>query len=109
FVLKDHSRLRIERTEWFVHEDDVRTVDQGSSDRSSLLHTAGKLVGIMALETRQPHHVDILTDSLFLLPHRYPTHLQRVTYILLESHPRKQFCVLRHVAGSRVDAVDGLA
>ena len=43
------ARQRIERAEWFVHQDQLWIVDEGARDRRALLHAAGQLLRIFVL------------------------------------------------------------
>ena len=45
------ARHRIERGEWFVHQQHRGIVDQRATDRHALLHSAGKFARIALLET----------------------------------------------------------
>src|SRR5438132_1198557 len=52
--LKRQSRHRVDRREWFVHQDDLGVGRPRPRDRYALAHAAGKLVRIALLESRQP-------------------------------------------------------
>src|SRR5688572_12950680 len=52
-VLEVAARLRVDRRERLVHEQDLRLVGERPGDRHALLHAAGQLPGIAVDEARQ--------------------------------------------------------
>ncbi len=57
-VLQDDARLRVERGERLVHQQDLGLVRHEPRERDALPHAAGKLVRILALGARQADEVD---------------------------------------------------
>ena len=54
-LLQDLARLRVERRERFVHQQNGWVHDERAHEAYALLHAPGQLVRIMALEAREPH------------------------------------------------------
>jgi hypothetical protein len=52
------ARHRVKRSEGFIHEQQLRVHDQRAAKGDSLLHAAGKLMGIHFLETFQAHQLE---------------------------------------------------
>ena len=55
------AELEIERTEWFVQEQDGRSLGQGARQRDALLLPAGHLGWHAPTEPTEPDEVQILT------------------------------------------------
>ena len=57
-LLHHQPRLRVERAERLVHQEQLRLADPRAGERDSLLHAARELVRVMlfeACEAHQPH------------------------------------------------------
>src|SRR4029077_3234909 len=57
--LHDLPRLRVQRGEGLIHEQNLRVDDQRARKVNALLHSSGKLVGIVMLESRKSDESDI--------------------------------------------------
>src|SRR5688572_24752449 len=57
--LHELSRLRVERGEWLVHEEDRRIDGEGSREVRALLHATGELIRVAILEPGQPDKLDV--------------------------------------------------
>ena len=104
--------LRVERTERFVHKQDIGVDGKRTRDRDPLLHAARKLRGEGVLETGEMHQVDIfLGDPQALVPGEALL-LKPVEDVVADGLPGEQRKVLEHDAPVRpgpgnVLAVDG--
>lgn len=54
FFLEQHSRVRVERAEGFVHKKHFWIVCEGPRDRRTLTHTAGEFVWLSVGEFSKP-------------------------------------------------------
>ena len=63
-LLHQLARLRVERGERLVHQQDFRVHHQRAGEIDALLHAAGELVGIVVLEALEPDHGDEMLGAL---------------------------------------------
>ena len=63
FLLQDLARLRVERSERLVHQQDRRVHHERAHEADALLHAPGQLVRIMALKAGESHQIEIVRDS----------------------------------------------
>src|SRR6476469_4229019 len=62
FDVQPFARHLVERAERLVHEEESRVERQGSRDRDPLLHPAGELPGVVALEASELDELEHLLD-----------------------------------------------
>ena len=62
-VLEVAARLRVDRRERLVHQQDRRLVGERARDRDALLHAAGELPRVVVDEPRQPDRLERLLDE----------------------------------------------
>src|SRR5262249_58540595 len=74
FLLELLARLRVDRAERLVHEQDVRLLRQRACDADALLHAAGDLMREKFLEAVEGHAPEVLARDRFALPPRAPPH-----------------------------------
>ena len=65
--LHQAARLRVERAERLVHQQDVRIEGERARDRGALLHAAGELRGIAVLEAGEADQLDEVLRALLAL------------------------------------------
>src|SRR5579884_1009922 len=107
--LHEPARLRIERAEGFVHQQDRRIEGERARNRGALLHAAGKLRGIAVLEALQADELDEVLRALLALRLRHPLPLETVENVAAHRLPRKQGEVLEDDAAIGAGARDFLA
>src|SRR6266568_557856 len=85
-----HPRLRIQRAERLVKEQDLRFVGQRARNRDALLLSSRELPGIFLAMFVQPHQLEqtIYCFSSFLS--RAPANLQTKGNVFLHGHARKK-------------------
>src|SRR5438552_4383620 len=66
-VLHERAGLHVERTERLVHQEETRLVDERLRERRALAHAAGKLMGVVPLETREADPSDPIACALIRL------------------------------------------
>ena len=93
------ARLRVERAERLVHEDEDRLAHQRARDTDALLHAAGELVRIVVREIAEPDELDEMPRDLVPLLDRDAVELQRELDVADHRAPRQQAEVLEHHAG----------
>ena len=59
-LLQDFARLRVERGERLVHQQDRRIDGERAHQADALLHAAGELIGIVLLEAGEPDQIEIV-------------------------------------------------
>ena len=59
-LLQDFAGLRVERRERLVHQQDRRVHGERAHQAHALLHAAGELIGIVALEAGEPDQLEIM-------------------------------------------------
>ena len=59
-LLQDFARLRVERGERLVHQQDRRIHRERAHQADALLHAAGELIGIVLLEAGEPDELEIV-------------------------------------------------
>ena len=107
--LHQAARLRIERAERLVHQQDFRIEGERARERGALLHAAGELRGIAVLETLQPDQIDERLRALLALRARQPLPLEAVENVGAHRLPREQREMLEHDAAVGPGPGDRLA
>ena len=102
-ILEDNPRLRVQRPERFIHQDDIRLVNQGSHQRAPFAHSSGEFVGIMVLEAAQTDLGNILRCLLVSLVGRHAAELQRHLDVITQRAPGQEIVVLGHISDIGVD------
>jgi hypothetical protein len=90
------ARLRVERAERLVHQQDARAVRERARDRDALLHPARQLVRIHVGEAREPDQIEPLQRLALGLAAAAAVHPQAEHHVLLHGEPRKQRVALKH-------------
>ena len=57
-VLEQQPGLGVQWAEWFIHQYDLRLVDQRADDVGALAHAAGKLMRVAVLKAAETNPVD---------------------------------------------------
>ena len=78
---------RVKGAEGFVHQQDVGVVDQGAADGGALLHAAGKLARVLALEPAQPHHSQQVTGLPGTVRLLAVHHFEREQHVVEDRRP----------------------
>ena len=95
-LLQDLARLRVERGERLVHQQDRRVDRERAHEADALLHAARELIGIMPLEPGEADEIEIMPDALgdrragLRAGHRQPERR-----VLVDRLPRQQPEVLK--------------
>ena len=105
-VLEVAARLRVDRRERLVHQQDRRLVGERARDRDALLHAAGQLPRVVVDEARQPDGLDRVLDEPRPLGAREPLVPQRQQHVVPHRRPRHQRAAVlledeRHLLGRR--------
>ena len=93
------ARLRVERAERLVHEDEDRLAHQRPRDADALLHAAGEFMRIVVRDIAESDETDEMPRKLAPLRHRDAVELERELDIAEHRAPRQQAEVLEHHAG----------
>src|SRR2546425_3309323 len=96
FRLEKHTRLLIEFTEGFVHQQHVWVDRKCPRHAHALFHTPGELEGIGARESGQPDLLQIAADDPPDHSRGNVAEAQTISDILLHRHPRKDGVLLEH-------------
>ena len=89
---------RVQRAEWFVHQQDVRVGDQRPGKPDALLHAARQLVGEMLAPLCQPHRLQLPLRRCVPRTFRLTSQLQRQGNVVAYAAMRQQSEVLEHHA-----------
>ena len=88
-LLQNFARLRVERRERLIHQENRRVHDQRAHETHALLHSARELVGIMALEAGESDQVEIVHDPRFDFGARHARHRQPECRVVEDGLPRQ--------------------
>src|SRR5215211_4556851 len=89
-VLEVAARLRVDRGERLVHQQDLRLIGKRAGDRHPLLHPARELPRVAVDEARQSDRLDRLLDEPRRLPLAELLVAQRQRDVAAHGHPRQQ-------------------
>ena len=104
-VAHQQPRLRVERAERLVEQDEARLQHQGAGDADALAHAAGKLRRIGAGEVLQPHEGERIVDPAAHFGVRHAAAAQAEGGIVVDGQPGKAGVLLEDDA----DAVGNVA
>ena len=93
------ARLRIERAERLVHEDENGLAHQRARDADALLHAAGQLMRIVLGESGKPDQLDEVARELAALAGADAVDLERELDVAHHGAPGQQAEILEHHAG----------
>ena len=93
------ARLRIERAERLIHEDEDGLAHQCPRDPDALLHAARELVRIVLREGGEPHEIEEVARLLAPLRYGKAVDLQRKLDVGHHRAPGQQSEALKHHAG----------
>src|SRR5215213_11408365 len=105
FRLHGFARLRVERAERLVHEQNFRIDRQRTRDADALLHPAGELVRPTIERVAQAHKLEIARGGLAQLGAPHAFHLEAEHYVLHGGQPRQQLGKLKHHAAIEAAAL----
>src|SRR3974390_973788 len=83
--LEDFAGLRVDRREWFVHQEYTGFNRKRPGQPAPLLHAARHLVRIDVLETGEAYQVDKCRDTAGVFGFRRARHTQAVGHIAVDS------------------------
>jgi hypothetical protein len=89
-LVQHQPRLRIERAERLVEQQDVRLHHQRAGDADALAHSAGQLAWILVFETCEIDCGNRPARLFFTLGPRYAAQLETERDVLDHAEPRKQ-------------------
>ena len=87
---------RVQRTEWLVHQQNLRIVGKRACDRGALAHAARQLLRPSRFKTADADEADELTSVRLALRFADTPQFERQRNVVLNSHPGKQMSVLEH-------------
>ena len=87
FALQLLAGERIERAEWFVHQECTGIVGEDARDRHPLLHAARELVRIAVGSALEAHELDVLVGDRVGLPARQLALARTEANVLPDRHP----------------------
>ena len=105
--LQKDSRVRVERAERLVHEQDVGLRRQRPRDRDALPHAARKFVRERLLERRQPHEIQKFPGAFDALAFGRACEFEPQRDIVQDVPPGKQGIFLEHHAALASGTGDG--
>src|SRR5205085_6285149 len=94
--LQHLARLRIERGERLVHQQDVRIDRERAYQADALLHAAGELIRIMPLETLEADEIEIMRNAFLDALRWRMRHRQTESRVVVDGLPRQQAEMLEH-------------
>src|SRR5262249_49111571 len=103
------ARLRVERAERLVHQQDLRIERERARDRGALLHAAREVRRKAVLEAGEPDEIDELLRPRLALGARQALPLEAIEDVAAHGLPRKQREMLKHDAAVGPRRRDGLA
>jgi hypothetical protein len=110
FHLHEFARLRVERRERLVEQQELRLHRERARDIDALAHAAGELVRIVLGKAAQPDELDQRARPLPALGLGEPTlQVEAVGHVLDDRAPRKQAVVLEHHGAVRAGPFDRTA
>ena len=92
------ARVRIERAERLVHQDDARLVDERASDRHALLHPAGEVLREVVRELVEADRLQVADRALAALRLRHALPLEAVFHVVAHRQPAERRVGLEHHA-----------
>ncbi len=95
-LLQDFARLRVERRERLVHQQDRRVHGERPHQAHALLHAAGELIGIVTLEAGQADQLEIVRHPRLDLRARRPRHGEPEGGVVVDGLPGEQAEMLEH-------------
>src|SRR5579883_507952 len=108
-LLHHHPRLRIERPEGLIHEQDGRLIREASRDRDPLLHPARKRLGQSFREVLESDDLQVHARDLRAVLGGHPGELETESDVLLDGQPRKERVALKDHPAIGARAEDRLA
>ncbi len=95
-LLQDLAGLRVERSEWLVHQQYGGIDGQRAHEADALLHAAGKLVRILLLESGEADEIEVVAHAFLDLRARCTGHGEAESGVLENRLPRQQAEMLEH-------------
>src|SRR5215510_9839786 len=99
--LKGDAGLGVNRGERLIHQHHLGVGSQSARHRHPLLHATGELMGILPLESTQPHQLDKTPNDSGSLFFRYALNFQAMGDVLLHRTPRHDGELLKDHAAIR--------
>src|SRR5262245_16189455 len=110
FPLQEFARLRVERRERLVEQQELRLDRESARDIDALAHAAGELVRIVLGKAAQPDQIDQRARPLPALGLGEPAlQVEAVGPVLDDRAPGKQAVVLEHHGAVRAGPLDRAA
>jgi hypothetical protein len=103
------AQLEIEIRKWLVHEEDVRSPDDGAAEGDALALTSRELTRFAVEQHLELEHAGDRVDALDDLPLRHFAHFQAQPEVVAHTHVRIERVALedhRHVSIPRQDVGD---
>ena len=109
FVVKHVARLRVERREGFVHQENLWLQSQRARQRHALFHSSGELVNVVIFKMRKVNHAEVLSGAIAPLISRNAAHFQTEFHVLPHRQPGEQAQFLEEQNSVRAGALHGFA
>ena len=109
FLLHEKASLGVKLTKGLVQKHDAGGIGVGSGNADTLLHAAGKLVGIVLFETREAHKVYVVLRYPVAFLCRDAPELQAKLHVVTHVFPGKEHVALEDNAAIRTWALYWLA
>src|SRR5271166_2274591 len=106
-ILHLHAGELVERAERLIHQEELRTVDQGAAQRYALLHPARELARIGLLESGEPDHGKELQRALARCAAVLAADFHGKQHVPKHRAPRHQVALLKGDAEIRLPLGDG--
>src|SRR3954452_6611290 len=97
-ALQRLARLRVQRAERLIHQQNLRVDRQRPRNADALLHAAGELIGTAIARILQAHQIEIASRRFAQHPAAHPLHFQPERHVLKRGEPRQQRRMLEHHA-----------
>ena len=102
-VVKEVAGLRIQSSEWFIHQEDIGLHGQRASQRHALLHAPGELMRMVFFELGEVNEIQVIACSLMAFTPVDPFLPQAKFDVFPRCEPRKKSQLLEqeYAVGTR--------
>src|SRR5262249_48281800 len=94
-LLEHLARLRVDRRERLIHQENPRMRRERAGKPDALLHAAAQLIRIMVLEAAEPDQLDVMRGAFFDLAARRAGDLEAERDVRRHGLPRQQAKMLK--------------
>src|SRR5580692_1086526 len=108
-IVQQIASLGVERSEGFIHEENVGFGGQGAGDGYALPHATRELVDVTLFKLRQMYEAEIVARFFFAFGLRNSFHLHAEFDILADGEPGEKAMLLKDEDAVRTRTLNGFA